>query len=98
MHGRTSSNPSSGWASFPGPGASLGRERTAGPRPAGPARRGIRWPIEGTRERYSDDLRLFSDLAGLDVSAWPTSRVLDGSMSADELTERLLGKLGLTGA
>lgn len=49
-------------------------------------------------ERYAEDLRLFSDLSGLDVSPWPTSRVLDGSMSAEELTDRLVSKLGLGGA
>lgn len=49
-------------------------------------------------ERYAEDLKLFSGLSGLDVSAWPTTRVLNSSMSADELTDHLLSKLGLAGS
>ena len=46
-------------------------------------------------DRYADDLALFSELSGLDVSAWPTCRVLAGTMPVEELTGRINAKLGL---
>ena len=51
--------------------------------------------VLGLARRYEPDLELFAQLSGLDVSGWPTSRVLAGSLDVEELTERLNGKLGL---
>jgi hypothetical protein len=46
-------------------------------------------------ESYRDDLRIFSELSGLDVSDWPTSQVLEGRLAAAAFRDRLLAKLGL---
>jgi hypothetical protein len=46
-------------------------------------------------EIYRDDLTEFSRLTGVDVSGWPTSRVLAGQLPVEELTERLARKIGL---
>ncbi len=43
-------------------------------------------------ERYADDLALFEKLSGLDVSQWPTRRIVQGEMTAGELAERLARK------
>ena len=46
-------------------------------------------------DRYAEDLRDFERLAGLEVSHWPTARVLRGDLSVGDFTARLLAKLGL---
>jgi len=46
-------------------------------------------------DRYAEDLAVFERLSGLDVSRWPTARVLRGQLSVADLTARLLVKLGL---
>lgn len=44
---------------------------------------------------YEKDLADFADLSGIDVSAWSTSRILDGRLDPAELAERLARKAGL---
>ncbi|WP_372728234.1 sulfotransferase [Nocardioides sp.] len=46
-------------------------------------------------EIYAPDLRELTELSGLDVSSWATSRVANGETSVEELTDKLNGKLGL---
>ncbi len=48
-------------------------------------------------ERYADDLALFERLSGLDTSAWPTRRLLDGDLDASELAEKLGRKAAQAG-
>ncbi|MCA1981618.1 sulfotransferase domain-containing protein [Nocardioides nematodiphilus] len=45
---------------------------------------------------YAEDLALFADLSGLDVSRWSTVRVRDGHLAARELRDTLAGRLGLS--
>ena len=52
--------------------------------------------VAGLVERFAPDLARLEELSGLDTSAWSTSRVAAGELSADELTAKLLAKLGLT--
>ncbi len=40
-------------------------------------------------EAYADDLALFTRLSGLDVSAWPTARVLAGELDPTEVAAKL---------
>jgi hypothetical protein len=42
---------------------------------------------------YADDLASFSTLSGLDVSAWPTAQVANGSLPPSELAARLAAKV-----
>ena len=51
--------------------------------------------VAGLVERFAPDLTRLEELSGLDTSAWSTSRVAAGELSADQLTAKLLGKLGL---
>ena len=44
-------------------------------------------------ELYAADLAVFEELSGLDTSAWPTRRVLDGTMEPRELADRFAGKV-----
>ena len=44
-------------------------------------------------EVYAEDLARFADLSGLDVSAWPTRRILDGGLDPGELASRLGAKV-----
>ncbi|GAA2134060.1 sulfotransferase [Nocardioides bigeumensis] len=44
--------------------------------------------IERLVARYADDLTLFEQLSGLDVSSWPTRRIATGSMPAEELADK----------
>ncbi len=46
-------------------------------------------------ERYAADLAELRELSGLDVSGWSTSRVLAGDLTVEELTTKLVTKLGL---
>lgn len=46
-------------------------------------------------ELYRDDLPEFARLTGIDVSSWPTTRVLSGELPVAELTDRFARKLGL---
>ena len=46
--------------------------------------------IDRLVERYADDLSLFEKLSGLDVSQWPTRRIVRGDMAAGELAEKLV--------
>lgn len=46
-------------------------------------------------ELYADDLALFARLSGLDVSRWPTTRVLSGDLDVAEFSDLLSRKLGL---
>ncbi len=51
--------------------------------------------ISGLVDLYADDLRLFSELTGIDVSGWSTSRVLSGDLPVAEFTASLCRKIGL---
>ena len=44
---------------------------------------------------YDQDLRSFSKLSGIDVSAWPTSRVMAGTLDPDEFAATLAKKARL---
>jgi hypothetical protein len=46
-------------------------------------------------ELYRHDLAELAELSGLDVSQWSTSRVIAGELSVEELTAKLVQKLGL---
>ena len=46
-------------------------------------------------EIYAPDLRELTELSGLDVTGWSTSRCAAGETSVEELTEKLNAKLGL---
>ena len=45
---------------------------------------------------YADDLARFATLSGVDVSAWPTARILAGDLAAADLAERLAAKVTFT--
>lgn len=47
---------------------------------------------------YAADLADFAELSGLDLSAWPTSRVIAGELDLEEFTRRVSQRLGLTPA
>lgn len=49
--------------------------------------------VAGLVERYRDDFELFKSLSGLDVSGWATQRILDGTMTADELAAKFASKV-----
>ncbi|MEO5851732.1 MAG: sulfotransferase [Nocardioides sp.] len=49
--------------------------------------------LERLAHRYADDLAEFERLSGIDVSAWPTRRITDGSMDAAELAEKFSRKI-----
>lgn len=51
--------------------------------------------IAGLAELYAADLELFARLSGIDVSTWPTRRILDGDLDPAELAEKLGTKIGL---
>jgi hypothetical protein len=51
--------------------------------------------LEGLAELYAEDLQLFERLSGIDVSTWPTRRILTGEQDPAELAERLSKKVGL---
>lgn len=53
--------------------------------------------VEILVSEYADDLPLFTRLSGLDVSAWPTARVLAGDLAPGDLAATLNAKAGLTG-
>jgi hypothetical protein len=42
---------------------------------------------------YAADLARFADLSGLDISAWPTRRILDGDLDPGELAARFGAKV-----
>ncbi len=45
--------------------------------------------LQGLAELYAEDLSLFERLSGLDVSAWPTTRILAGDLDPAELADKL---------
>ncbi len=45
--------------------------------------------LQGLAELYAEDLTQFERLSGLDVSAWPTRRILDGDLEPAELADKL---------
>jgi hypothetical protein len=49
--------------------------------------------VAGLAEYYREDLALFGELSGLDVSGWPTSRLLAGEADASELAAKLAAKV-----
>jgi len=51
--------------------------------------------IDRLAELYAEDLKLLEQLSGLDVSEWPTRRVLDGSLEAAAFAGRLGRRAGL---
>ena len=51
--------------------------------------------IEHLVRRYADDLALFEAISEIDTSAWPTRRVLDGTLPVADLHASLVSKLGL---
>jgi hypothetical protein len=51
--------------------------------------------LKGLAELYAEDLQLFERLSGIDVSTWPTRRILAGEQDPAELAERLSKKVGL---
>ena len=44
-------------------------------------------------ELYAKDLALFEELSGIDTSAWPTRRILDGDLDPGELAARFARKV-----
>ncbi len=46
-------------------------------------------------EIYADDLALFNRLSGIDVSDWPTTRIVAGTLDPAELATELALKVGL---
>lgn len=52
--------------------------------------------IERLAACYVEDLPEFSRLSGLDVSRWPTARILAGRLEPQELADTLAAKAGLT--
>ena len=50
--------------------------------------------VEALAEVYASDLALFSRLSGIDVSTWPTQRVVDGGLDPAEFAGRLAAKFG----
>ena len=63
-------------------------ESNAGTRPSVAA-------VEGLVRRYADDLAVFEQLSGLDVSGWPTKQAADGTLEVAALRDRLCDRLGL---
>lgn len=53
--------------------------------------------IQRLVDLYADDLALFRQLSGLDISHWPTAKVLDGRLAISDFRDRLVAKLGLEG-
>ncbi|MGH3322036.1 MAG: sulfotransferase family protein [Streptosporangiaceae bacterium] len=51
--------------------------------------------IAGLAEMYAKDLAELTELSGLDVSDWPTSKILDGTLDPADLAEKLTRKAGL---
>lgn len=51
--------------------------------------------IEALVRTFADDLRLFAELSGIDVTGWPTARAAAGELDLREFRDRLVGKLGL---
>lgn len=49
--------------------------------------------VEGLVGLYREDLTRFRATSGLDVAAWPTVRVLDGTLSVEDLAARLAAKV-----
>lgn len=49
--------------------------------------------IEALVERYRDDFATFKKLTGLDCSAWPLERLLDGDLTAAQLAEQYAAKV-----
>ncbi len=54
--------------------------------------------ISGLVDRYRQDFATFKKLSGLDVSAWPLQRLLDGDLAADELAAQYATKVVATPA
>lgn len=52
--------------------------------------------IESLAERYRDDFARFRLLSGLDVSAWPIRRLLDGELDPAELAAQYAAKLAVS--
>ncbi|HEY3528649.1 MAG TPA: sulfotransferase [Nocardioides sp.] len=78
------------FASYPAlPRRMAGPTTNPGPRPSVVA-------VEGLVRRYADDLSLFADLSGLDISAWPTRQAAEGQLAVPELRDRLCDRLGLS--
>jgi hypothetical protein len=46
---------------------------------------------------YAGDLSRFAELSGLDISGWPTVKVLEGKLSVSDFRDKLVAKLGLAG-
>lgn len=44
-------------------------------------------------QTYAEDLALFERLSGLDISKWPTHRILEGSLDPDELAAKFATKV-----
>lgn len=65
-----------------------GRTSNPGARPSVAA-------IESLVRRYADDLALFEQLSGLDLSGWPTKQAADGTIDVAELRTTLCDGLGL---
>lgn len=49
--------------------------------------------VLGLAQYYRTDLQVFAELSGVDVSRWPTSRILAGEMDPKELAEKLGAKV-----
>lgn len=49
--------------------------------------------LEGLAEFYAEDLAEFTALSGLDVSGWPTTRILAGTMPAETLAAKFASRV-----
>ncbi|QBX56363.1 hypothetical protein EXE58_13395 [Nocardioides seonyuensis] len=49
--------------------------------------------LERIAAMYGQDLELFAELSGIDTTAWPTRRILEGTLDPDELAARFAAKI-----
>ncbi len=49
--------------------------------------------LAGLAQLYAADLALFESISGIDTSAWPTRRILDGTLDPGELALKLAAKV-----
>lgn len=68
------------------PHSMRGKEQVVGTAPTAAS-------IDSLVDRYRDDFATFKRLSSLDVSAWPLQRIIDGSMTTQELADKYAAKV-----